>query len=254
MLRKKLSYTPIEGTLALLDGDILCYRIGFTTQDVNENIALSRLNSYLDSILFDSGASDYVVFLTGGNNYRKIIYPEYKANRTQEKPKHYNLIREYLMQHEAAVLCEDEEADDAMGYTQMEKREIDFRLDDRVCEYTYPTIICSIDKDLHQIPGRHFNFVKNEHTFVTPEEGEYFFYQQLLTGDRVDNIPGLPKVGPVKAKKILGEISGESIYKEKVLAAYMEVLSLTEEQAKEKINLIGKLIYIRQKPNELWGF
>ena len=115
MKRQRLQYKPIDGTLALLDGDIICYRIGFTTQDVDEKIALSRINSYLDNILFDSGASDYLVFLTGGNNYRKVIYPEYKANRTQDKPKHYELIREYLMNHEAAVMCEDEEADDVIG-------------------------------------------------------------------------------------------------------------------------------------------
>ena len=246
MLRKKLSYQPIEGTLALLDGDIIVYRLAFTTQDVNENIAISRINAYLDNILFDSGASDYVVFLTGGNNYRKLIYPEYKANRIQEKPKHYNLIREYLMNHEAAMLCEDEEADDAMGYNQMLNYDKE--------EDLYKSIICTSDKDLMQVSGRHYNFVTGKFAFVTPEEGIYFFYQQLLTGDRVDNIPGLNKVGPVKAKKILGEMSDESTYKEKVLEAYMESLNLTEGVARERINLIGKLLWIRKKPNEMWSF
>lgn len=237
MKRQRLQYKPIDGTLALLDGDIICYRIGFTTQDVDEKITLSRINSYLDNILFDSGASDYVVFLTGGNNYRKLIYPDYKANRTQEKPKHYELIRTYLMDHEAAVMCEDEEADDVMGYSQTED-----------------TIICSIDKDLDQIPGRHFNFVKNKHYEITPEEGMAFFYSQLLTGDRVDNIPGLPKVGPAKAKKILGEWTNEQDAKTKTLAAYQEFLGLDEEKARERINLIGKLLWIRKKENELWEF
>ena len=237
MKRQRLQYKPIEGTLALLDGDIVTYRIAFTTQDVDEKIALSRINSYLDNILFDSGASDYVVFLTGTNNYRKVIYPEYKANRTQEKPKHYDLIREYLMNHEAAVMCEDEEADDVMGYSQTEN-----------------TIICSIDKDLDQIPGRHFNFVKNKHYEITPEEGMAFFYSQLLTGDRVDNIPGLPKVGPAKAKKILGEWTNEQDAKAKTLKAYQELLRLDEEKARERISLIGKLLWIRKKENELWEF
>ena len=237
MKRQRLQYKPIDGTLALLDGDILCYRIGFTTQDVDEKIALSRINSYLDNILFDSGASDYIVFLTGNNNYRKVIYPEYKANRTQEKPKHYELIREYLMNHEAAVMCEDEEADDVMGYSQTEN-----------------TIICSIDKDLDQIPGRHFNFVKNKHYYVTEDEGLAFFYQQVLTGDRVDNIPGLPKVGPAKAKKILGEWTNEQDAKAKTLKAYQEFLGLDEEKARERIGLIGKLLWIRKKENELWEF
>ncbi len=254
MKRQRLQYKPIDGTLALLDGDIICYRIGFTTQDVDEKIALSRINSYLDNILFDSGASDYLIFLTGNNNYRKVIYPEYKANRTQEKPKHYELIREYLMNHEAAVICEEEEADDAMGYTQMEKREVDFRLDDGICEYIYPTIICSIDKDLKQIPGRHFDFVKNKHSFVTEDEGMAFFYQQLLTGDRVDNIPGLPKVGPAKAKKILGEWTNEQDAKAKTLAAYQEFLGLDEEKARERISLIGRLLWIRKVPEEVWAF
>jgi len=235
-----LTYSPIEGTLALIDGDILVYRIGFTTQDVNERIALSRVNSYIDEILFNSHASDYMIYLTGSNNYRKTLYPEYKANRIQEKPLHYNLIKQYLIDHEAAILEEYQEADDALGIAQTAGNDT--------------TIICSIDKDLHQIPGRHYNFVKNEHTIVTPEEGVYFFYQQLLTGDRVDNIPGLPKVGPVKAKKILGEMSDEATYKEKALAAYMEYLKLSEQEARDKINLIGKLLYIRKQPDEMWEF
>ena len=237
MKRQRLQYKPIDGTLALLDGDIICYRIGFTTQDVNEKITLSRINSYLDNILFDSGASDYVIYLTGNNNYRKVIYPEYKANRTQEKPKHYELIREYLMNHEAAVMCEEEEADDVIGYSQTES-----------------TIICTIDKDLDQIPGRHFNFVKNKHYEVTEDEGLAFFYSQLLTGDRVDNIPGLPKVGPAKAKKILGEWTDEQDAKTKTLEAYKELLGLDEEKARERINLIGRLLWIRKVPEEVWAF
>lgn len=240
MKRMTLTYSPIEGTLALIDGDILVYRIGFTTQDVNERIALSRVNAYIDEILFNSHASDYMIYLTGSNNYRKTLYPEYKANRIQEKPLHYNLIKQYLIDHEAAILEEYQEADDALGIAQTAGNDT--------------TIICSIDKDLHQIPGRHYNFVKNEHTIVTPEEGVYFFYQQLLTGDRVDNIPGLPKVGPVKAKKILGEMSDEATYKEKALAAYMEYLKLSEQEARDKINLIGKLLYIRKQPDEMWEF
>jgi DNA polymerase I len=237
-MRKKLSYQPIDGTLALIDGDILLYRIGFTTQEEPEKIALSRINTYLDEILYDSGASDYIVYLTGSENYRKTLYPEYKANRVQEKPKHFAALREYLLKYEQAEDQIGQEADDALGIKQMASNDT--------------TIICSIDKDLHQIPGRHYNFVKKEHTIVTPEEGIYFFYQQLLTGDRVDNIPGLPKVGPVKAKKILGEMSDEDTYKDVVIRAYMEHLNLEEGLAKERINLIGKLLWIRKEEGQMW--
>jgi DNA polymerase-1 len=246
MKRQKLQYQPIDGTLALIDGDIVCYRVGFTTQDVNERVAISRVNTVVDNILHNSGASDYLIYLTGEGNYRVGIYPEYKANRTADKPIHYNLIRNYLMDHEAAIMCEGEEADDVMGYTQMAGYDEE--------EDVYTTLIASIDKDLKQIPGRHYDFVKNVHSFVTPEEGTYFFYQQLLTGDRVDNIPGLPKVGPVKAKKILGEWKDEDTCKEKTLEAYKSYLSLDEEAARERINLIGRLLWIRKTPEQIWTF
>jgi DNA polymerase-1 len=224
-----------EGTLALVDADILLYRVGFTTQEEEEHIALVRMNQYIDEVIFNSGCSDYILYLTGSNNYRKHLYPEYKANRTAEKPKHFKALREYLIKHEAAEMQEDQEADDAMGIAQNEN-----------------TVICSIDKDLLQVPGRHFNFVKNVHSEVTKEEGLYFFYQQLLTGDRVDNIPGLPKIGPAKAKKILGDWVDEQTCQKKVIEAYSTILSLDEEAARERINLIGKLLWIRQEEGQLW--
>lgn len=116
------------------------------------------------------------------------------------------------------------------------------------------TIIVTLDKDLDQTPGWHFNFVTKRRYYITPNEGMAFFYQQLLTGDRVDNIPGLPKVGPAKAKKILGEWTNEQDAKAKTLKAYQEFLGLDEEKARERISLIGKLLWIRKKENELWEF
>jgi len=44
----KLAYTPDEGTIANIDGDVLVYRIGFTTEDASEDIAMVRMNAYID--------------------------------------------------------------------------------------------------------------------------------------------------------------------------------------------------------------
>lgn len=131
-------------------------------------------------------------------------------------------------------MSDGQEADDEMGIAQEEH-----------------TIICSIDKDLLMIPGRHYNFVKEKHTYITPEEGLRNFYRQLLTGDATDNIPGLPRVGPKTAEKLLGDADTEDKYKEVVLAAYANCFG---SDAVDRINLVGKLIWIRRKEGEVWSF
>ena len=244
----KLAYEYVPGTLALIDGDILTYRIGFTTQEESEQIALVRMNSYIDEILHKSKASDYQIFLTGSNNFRKEIYPEYKANRTQPRPLHYQALRDYLVTYEAAIVSDGQEADDDMGIyqtTELGNKGTWFEDTD--------TIICSIDKDLQMIPGRHFNFVKNTHSYVTPEEGLRNFYRQLLTGDATDNIPGLPRVGPKTAEKLLGDADTEEKYKQVVWDAYTRFYESGNE-ALDRINLIGRLIWIRRVEEEVWSF
>lgn len=243
MTTRKPLQCETGGTRLLIDGDILLYRIGFTTQEEPEDIALVRMNNYIDEILFNSGCSDYSIYLTDSKgNYRKELYPEYKANRVAEKPKHYNLLKQYLIDHEYAEVAWGQEADDALGINQS----------GAIAEPG--TIIASIDKDLLMIPGRHYNFVKNEHSVVTYEEGIRRFYLQLLTGDRVDNIPGLSRVGPAGALKLLGEASNEAEYKEAVLKAYMAKLEMQEEEAIARINLIGKLLWVRREVDQLWEF
>lgn len=240
----KLKYKPIPGMLALLDGDIITYRIAFTTQDEDGWVAKVRLNKYIDEILFNSGASDYIIYLTdSAGNFRNKLYPDYKANRTQEKPKNFQAIRDALIEYEAAEVATGQEADDALGIHQTGSYD----------SIEYHTTICTIDKDLLQVPGPHFNFVKNKHEFVTEEQGLAFFYQQLLTGDNTDNIPGINKIGPVKAKKILGEWTSEQDAQAKVIEAYKTLMGLDEEKARERINLLGQLLWIRRKQDEVWS-
>ena len=63
------------------------------------------------------------------------------------------------------------------------------------------TIICSIDKDLLQIPGQHYNFVKDEYTTISEYDGLRNIYKQALIGDRSDNVIGINGIGPVKAER-----------------------------------------------------
>ena len=236
--RKRLSYET-GGTRLLIDGDILLYRIGFTTQEEKENIALIRMNTYIDEMLYNSGCSDYTSYLTDSRgNFRNKLYTLYKANRVADKPKHYKALKDYLINFEKAEVAWGQEADDALGINQTED-----------------TIIASIDKDLLMVTGRHFNFVKNEHLTISEEEGRRRFYTQLLTGDSTDNIPGLPKVGPVKAKAYLKDCDDEESYKEVILKTYKERLPELDDAAiRERIGLTGKLLWIRREPEQMWEF
>ena len=84
---------------ALIDGDILVYRIGFASEDETEAIAISRCSEFLENLILFNGFEDYKGYLTGGDNFRHEIAKTapYKGNRKAAKPKHYELLREYMI-------------------------------------------------------------------------------------------------------------------------------------------------------------
>jgi len=232
--RKKLTQNSPSGHVLLVDGDILLFRIGCTTNDVSEDIAKVRMNSYIDELLNDSFCSDYRIFLTDGeNNFRRKIYPEYKANRVAEKPLHYYVLRDYLIRYEKAEIAYGMEADDLLGI-----------------EQTDNTIIASIDKDLDQVEGAHYNFVKKIHYEITHNQGRHKFWTQMLTGDTVDNIPGIRGIGPKKAEKLLADCTTDAEYKAAIINAYTELTTI--EDINSHLNLIGKLLWIRREHNQMW--
>lgn len=226
-------------SIALIDSDILVYRVGFTTQDKSDGIALARLRETFGGILDSLGTRDYRSYLTatGKGNYRFAIYPEYKANRKDmEKPVHYELLRQTLLEDYGSTLVEGQEADDQIG------------IDNAKIE---DSIIVSIDKDLNQLPGWHYNFVKGLKYKVTPEEGLKYFYHQLLMGDRTDNIPGLTGIGEKKAAKAISQAAAEEHLFQVARGMYKKEYPDTWESIMLRN---GRLLKIRQKEDELWQF
>lgn len=198
--------------LALIDQDLLCYRCAASAEQDNFGIAVYRIDELLDNILTKTNATSYRAFLTGPNNFRKTIYPEYKANRTQPKPKHLKDLQEYSIEKLNAEFAPDTlEADDALAINQTED-----------------TIICSLDKDLLQVPGNHFSWEitgkgwSRPDIFVTQTEleGLRLFYQQCLKGDTSDNIKGVEGIGTKKAEKLLANCQTEKEMFDIVRTAY----------------------------------
>lgn len=169
-----------------------------------------------------AGCDSYELFLSGYGNFRYEVDPTYKANRMEmPKPFHYNNITEYMVNMLEATVTEGYEADDALAIEQTRDPE--------------GTVVCTQDKDLDQVPGWKYNFVKEELYYVTPHEAEYNLWHQVLTGDRVDNIPGVPGIGPVRADKILSGVEDDfTHYAERVVEAYKKVFPETYINEYEK--------------------
>jgi len=213
---------------ALIDGDIVVYRAAASAEEDDQWIAQARADQMMQDILADTGSTSYSVYLTGSGNFRREIAPSYKANRPDSRPKHWEAVREFLVTQHKAVVCNGFEADDQLGIDQ---------------DKTHgATVICSIDKDLLQIPGKHYNFVKKIFQDVTYDEGIKALYIQSLVGDRSDNIFGVQGIGPVKAEKALAELLPEEYYE--------ACRNLYNDDERYHLNM--KLLYIWQKPNDFW--
>lgn len=219
--------------MALLDADIICYRTGFASEDVDEKLCLARVTELVtDIVYFRLNCDDFKAYITGKGNFRNdiAVTAPYKGNRKDMKrPKHYEAIRKHLVDL-GATLVEGMEADDAIA----------------IEATANGGFIVSIDKDLDQIPGHHYNFVKHEEYFVTEEQGLLSFYKQILTGDRVDNIIGIKGVGPVKAHKLLAECKTEKEMFDVCVKAYNDngedgVLRTTEN---------ARLLWLLRVPNQ----
>lgn len=148
------------------------------------------------------GSVEYYI-TNAPNSVRKQISPIYKANRRPNK--WVNAIRKYLIEMDFAVTHPEYEADDLIFDRALE-------LGEQNC------IILTMDKDLKQIPGIHFNYyrpkVVNENgekvsgdcvglSCVSNEEARYSFWLSMLTGDHGDNIKGIKGIGPKKGEAIL---------------------------------------------------
>lgn len=221
----------------LIDGDLLLYEVGFATQTkVDGEIVPSPVeyvNERVDALIKEICASVYAteppqIYLTGKGNFRfqAAKKREYKGNRKQIKPFHYQYIKSYLQAQWGAVIVDGMEADDALCIEQTK------RLQER------DTIICSRDKDLKQCEGYHYTWECGKQGSWGPAwvdshgtlqlkgpkkltgTGSLFFYSQLLTGDSTDTYDGLPGCGPIRAYGILEGAEDEADMYERVLAAY----------------------------------
>lgn len=169
----------------------------------------------------------------------------YKARRST-KPYHFNNLRAYILStygEEQVVVAWGMEADDLLAIHQDSEG--------------LTTTICSRDKDLRQVPGMFYSWecgpqpafgptrIDEVGTLELPKPtkvvgtGLKFFFAQMITGDSVDTIPGLPRGGPTLAYKLLSECETEEEMYEAVCTVYREKLGEAwEDYFQEQASLL----------------
>lgn len=237
--------------IALIDGDALLYKAGFAVEykhyyledmyfrhkrsldaylewnyDEDEAELLSKsvsvreikepiqnayhlLNLMIESIMKATDAQEKEIYVGGEHNFRSDVeYPvKYKGNR-KDKPSYIGELKEFLIKNYDAKVCVNVEADDMLGIRQT--------------ELSPNSIICSIDKDLKQVPGFYYHLDNKVVTLISQEIAARSFWEQMLTGDRTDNIIGLKGVGPKTAFEELRNLNTEEEFSARVKELYKE--------------------------------
>lgn len=208
------------------------------------------------------------IIMSGSGNYRNKIATimGYKANRKDMvKPYHYDAIRKHISDTWSAAFVNGREADDDVAI-RMTNAETD----------GVRSVLVTIDKDLDQIPGLHYNYKHHVFYDVTHEEAVLLFYAQALSGDPTDNIPGLRGIGPATAKDmVLGwhatwlkhnptkrkQVELEKFLWQCVVESYENIpLGLPGEEeytgpltAEEKALEMARLVWLQRRHNQLWN-
>jgi DNA polymerase-1 len=202
----------------------------------------SLLQGITESLQVDP-ETEVRVYLSGATNFRNGVatIKPYKGNRDNKaKPVHSAAIKDYMRRTYQTVTSEDQEADDDIATAHYAMWQVD----------PYSSVICTVDKDLRMIPGMHYNFVTKETSYVEPDEGLRNFYRQCLTGDVTDNIPGVRGIGPLRAAKILPDDAPPDALLDAVRTVYREAYG---DDADKVLLEVGRLLWIRRRPNEWWG-
>jgi hypothetical protein len=183
--------------LSALGGSVLSEATDYTPKDFS--IAKFAVNAQMKSMIEKCKlylGDGYPEAIIGNRDDRSMNFRHqvatlrpYKGNRTSAKPIYYQRIRDLLItEWGGREVREPHETDDEVSIQMI-----------RAARDGVPAVLCTIDKDLDQIPGLHYDYRSHVFYTVSALEAELVFYRQVLSGDATDNIPGALNVGVSKA-------------------------------------------------------
>mgnify|MGYP001169049052 FL=1 len=196
----------------LIDGDIVVYQYSSTVEheiDWGDDVwslwadakeAQQLILQYLDILVEETAADDFIFCFSDKDNFRKDIDSNYKSNRKgKRKPVCYKALKEWIQDQYKTETWDRLEADDVMGIMAT----ADMLAGEKV--------IVSEDKDLKTIPGLLWR--SGEMLNISQEEADYNHLYQTLVGDSTDGYPGLRGVGDKRATELLKTPTCETVVK-----------------------------------------
>lgn len=233
-----------QETLLLVDGSSYLYRAYHALPDLRNGEGFPTGAIYGIVNMLRKLRNDYpakysaCVFDAKGKTFRDELYPAYKEHRA---PMPDDLRQQIEPIHEAVralgwpiLVVDGVEADDVIG-----------TLTERAAREGIRTVVSTGDKDLAQLVNDHVtlvNTMSNETLdpagvlakFGVPPE-KIVDYLSLI-GDTVDNVPGVPKVGPKTAVKWLGEYGSL----DNVIARAGEIKGVVGENLRNTLDWLPK--------------
>ena len=219
--------------------DMVCFRCAASAEQEELDVALERVDSLVERIMYETGSSTLEAWLTGSNNFRYDINPQYKADRKDKpRPRWLQQVREHCVVGHGARVSDGNEADDELGISQC-------AADD--------SVICTNDKDLLMIPGQHFNPVTGVHQIVSPHQGMQNFYFQMIMGDTSDNIFGFDGKKRSKVPKFLEPIIDMLMGQEtpKDMDDYVRMLYIEHDHS-HTYQINAHCLWIQRKIGDKW--
>lgn len=246
--------------LLLVDGDELLWRVA--VGPVQRAQLAGELERRISRLLIALRADAAVFALAGRGNWRRALWPAYKAHRrVRPRPPLLAEARRALeanwRTHSAPLL----EADDVLGLAATDAGYLQpgadagpgsvpiapeppgvaalrAERDDAAPAARSATgpgdgverVIVSRDKDLLTVPGLHGR-ANGEIRRVEPEQAALAHLSLALTGDAADGYKGCPGIGPVKASRLLQNAPPCAAARWRAVAAAFRSVGLDEAEA-----------------------
>lgn len=190
--------------ILLLDADIPVYAYASSNQQtfvwdeettsVTTDLPKAKddIDSFIERTMRTTRCKEVLCALSSvEKNFRFGVLPTYKHNRKgTARPVLREALNDYILATYPTKRKPTIEGDDVLG----------------ILATAYPGkyLIATIDKDLRQIPGSHYNwFGAGKFFTVTKAEGDAWFYAQCLQGDMTDGYSGCPGFGKVAAQDFI---------------------------------------------------